>query len=86
MQATPGQSLREVRPRPDVVVMTPTTEIRGQDRAAPPVSVLPTPHYIVLEIRKLHARREELTQMRAVVDERIVVFRVHLRELLDGRE
>ena len=75
----------EVRPRPDVAVMTPT-ETRGKDRAQPPVSILPTPNYIVLEIRKLHARREELSQLKAVVDERILVFRVHLRELLDGRE
>ena len=65
--------------------MTPTIEPRGQDRAAK-VSVLPTPHFIVLEIRKLHARREELNQMKAVVDERILVFGIHLRELLDGRD
>ena len=43
-------------------------------------------NYIELEIRKLYARQEELRQIVAVLEERVGTFRLHLRELLDGRE
>lgn len=46
----------------------------------------PISNYIALEIRKLYARQEELGQIVAVLEERVGTFRLHLRELLDGRE
>ena len=46
----------------------------------------PISNYIALEIRKLYARQEELRQIVAVLEERVGTFRLHLRELLDGRE
>ena len=46
----------------------------------------PISNYIALEIRKLYARQEELRQIVAVLEERVDTFRLHLRELLDGRE
>ncbi len=41
---------------------------------------------IVLEIRKLKARQQEIHQLEAVVRERARAFRAHLLELLEGNE
>jgi hypothetical protein len=49
-------------------------------------SGVPIPNYIVLEIRKLHSKQEELRQFVAVLEERIGSFRLHLRDLLGGGE
>lgn len=40
----------------------------------------------VLEIRKLKARRQEVYQLQAVVEDRAKAFRLYLRDMLEGEE
>ena len=84
-----GRSAFETRTRigemaPAVPAVTtsqgaPQTGAKGDSGAA-------ISNYVALEIRKLYARQEELRQIVAVLEERVGTFRLHLRELLDGRE
>lgn len=84
-----GRSAFETRAR--IGEMAPAVPAATTSQGAPQTrakgdSGVPISNYIALEIRKLYARQEELRQIVAVLEERVGTFRLHLRELLDGRE
>ena len=48
--------------------------------------VVTTVEETALEIRKLKARRQEVYQLQAVVEDRAKAFRLYLRDMLEGKE
>ena len=58
----------------------------GGNQAGEPSSVETTIDEVVLEIRKLKARQQEVRQLQAVVQDRAKAFRFYLRSMLEGEQ